>query len=842
MVKRSALWFGGVVATGLVAAGVWQCGALHSQPPTPPAVHVAAAAAPGNAAPAKLPPPASDLPAIGTPAKGPRVVIIGFDGASYHLATQFMAAGLMPNCVKLAESGSFAPLGSANPAESPVAWASVNTGQNPGKTNIFGFIRRVISYRPDRKNPGMEIGDVGATIGYYRDEEAALPGGDGAAKMPVISNDLRCKNFWDLLDAAGLESRVLQAACNFPATGGPHTRLLSGLSTPDVRGGPGTFLLYTNGDFEFERGTDNGGDVLKFRAVCPKCKSKSFSFTSGCKKCQDDNRVGYFETRIPGPDNFVQAKKWDDQRKALEKRLAEASEKDKAAVTKERQKLLNDVAAWEKDKKKTAVPLAGWIDRKARTIKFELAGKQFMVSEGGWLEYVLITFEIEGAFPVKATAHLHVSQCNEESKNSDEIRFYLPAVTAAADDPAPNMQVASPRSYGKDLVGEVGYFDTIGWACQTHALKDTEIGDAAFMSAIWDTVQWRRKMLLSELGKPDWSTLFQVFGETDRVCHMMYRFFDEKHPQYSATESAKTCKFGDREIAMKDAIPAIYQEVDRTIGLVADLIAKGSLGDCTLMVCSDHGFSPFREEVDLNSWLLDQGFLAELPSNGTELQRKYLSGYVDWSKTKAYSIGIGTIYLNLKGREPNGIVEPADADKVCDELIAKMLAWQNPNATKSDDPKAYLSANEPQVFKGAWKRGEFLAGPYAADIRDAKGRCVEGAADIQVGFNFGYRVGWSTPLGSRSTKGIVLKNTNRWSGDHTSVHPYLVRGIFFSTRKMAADGAPHLQDLAPTTLVMLGQKVPDDMDGHVIPLTGCEEAAKAHAGGKANRESLVPPK
>ena len=65
-------------------------------------------------------------------------------------------------------------------------------------------------------------------------------------------------------------------------------------------------------------------------------------------------------------------------------------------------------------------------------------------------------------------------------------------------------------------------------------------------------------MLLSELRKPDWNTLFQVFGETDRVCHMMYRFFDEKHPQYSATESAKTCKFGDREIAMKDAILAIY--------------------------------------------------------------------------------------------------------------------------------------------------------------------------------------------------------------------------------------------------------------------------------------------
>src|SRR4030095_15604171 len=100
MVKRSALWFGGVVATGLVAAGLWQCSLLRSQPPTlpPTPVVTAAAAAPSAAAPAKVPLPAPDLPAIGTPAKGPRVVIIGFDGASFDLAQRFMDAGLMPNC------------------------------------------------------------------------------------------------------------------------------------------------------------------------------------------------------------------------------------------------------------------------------------------------------------------------------------------------------------------------------------------------------------------------------------------------------------------------------------------------------------------------------------------------------------------------------------------------------------------------------------------------------------------------------------------------------------------------------------------------------------------------
>jgi hypothetical protein len=484
------------------------------------------------------------------------------------------------------------------------------------------------------------------------------------------------------------------------------------------------------------------------------------------------------------------------------------------------------------------VPLSGRIDRKARSIEFELGGRKLTLKEGEWSDYIPIVFEVEGAFPVKASAHLHVAQCSDTGPNAEEVRFYLPAITVAADDPPPNMPVTAPREFGKELVGAAGLFDTIGWACQTHALKDTELSEASFMSAIWDTIQWRRKLLLAELDKPNWSALFQVFGETDRVSHMMYRFFDPKHPLFKEEDAAKTCRFGGREIAFKDAIPAVYEEVDKTIGLVTEKIEKGELGNCTLMVCSDHGFSPFREEVELNAWLIDQGFMtvrkdeSGQPSNSTDYH-----DYIDWSRTQAYSMGIGTVYLNLKGREPAGIVEPADYDKVCDAIIAKMLAYRNPNAG---------SPNDPQVFKGAWKRGEFLAGPYAGDIRDADGRCVEGTADIQVGFNFGYRVGWGTALGGRSKSAVVFSNKNFWSGDHTSVHPYLVRGIFLSSKRMAAGGAPQLQDLAPTALALLGQKVPDDMDGHVIPLVapapGIEAALKSHVGGKANRESLVPPK
>ncbi len=809
-------------------------------------VLAALAAAPAVTSPRAEPPPRTAALAL---ADGPRVVLLGFDGASQHLAQQFIAEGRMPWCKKLMETGSFLPLGSSNPAESPVAWASVNTGMNPGKTNIFGFIRRNFRY------PAVGKPYVTPTIGYSREQEIEVAG----LKVPGVRNDLSCANFWDRLDEAGLESRVLQAACNFPAQAGPRTRLLAGLSVPDVRGGPGTFMLFTNSDWDVPRGTDTGGQVYKFKVVCPKCKNRSFSFTKGCSKCSEgkkpeeltpEQKLGWFETKLEGPDNFVARRAWDEKIKSLDERARAA--KDGTPEKQQLQKELNtaryEKGDWEKEKGHASVPICGFVDKgdektaRAGSVKFQLGGKEFTLKEGEWAGYVPVTFQIEGAFAVKAATHVHLAQCNPKA---DDVRFYLPAITAAADDPAPNMPVASPRAFGKELVDDVGYFDTIGWSCQTHALKDEEISEPSFLSAIWDTIQWRRRMLLSQLEKPDWRVLFQVFGETDRVSHMMYRFFDEKHPQYKAADADKTARFGDREIKYRDAIPAVYEEVDRTIGLVLERIEKGQLGDCTLMVCSDHGFSPFREEVEINAWLVEQGFLVlkKDPSGAPTGERGSVNVYADWSKTKAYSIGIGNVYLNLKGREPEGIVPKEDVvvdgkivepgyDRVCDEIISKMRAYRNPNA---DSP------NDPRVFADAWKRSQYLAGPSAADLRDEQGRCTEGPADLQVGFNFGYRVGWGTAFGARSKDKVVFPNKSRWSGDHTSVHPYLVRGIWFCNRKTADGAMPHLQDLAPTILALQGVTVPDEMDGQVIPLVGLEQAAAQHKGGTANRESLVAP-
>ncbi len=833
---------GGFVATASIATAAVTCLSYRSGDPAtqtapPPAASVTAPVAASTATP---PSPAALAPVTPATTAGSRVVLIGFDGASYNLASQFIDEGRMPWAKKLMEQGAYLPLGSSNPSESPVAWASTNSGQNPGKTNIFGFVRRTFRWYevPDDKGGKKLDASVIPTIGYNR--EIDLDFQDGF-KMPSHRNDYSAKNFWDLLDGAGLQSRVLQAACNYPATGGANTKLLAGLSVPDVRGGPGTYLSYTNSEWEFNRGLNNGGQLIKYKVVCPKCKNKSFSFSKGCSKCGDGLKVGYFETKLAGPENFVEAQRWATKIADLQKRFdgTTLGTPENQQLQKELNTARNDKKKWETEKLNAFVPLCGWIDKAAGTIKFQLAGAEVTLKEGEWAPYIPVTFEIDGAFAVKASAHLIVSQCNEKA---EDVKFYLPAITAAADAPPPNMPITSPREFGKELVDAVGLFDTIGWSCQTHALKDDEILEPTFMSAIWDTIQWRRKMLLSQLEKPDWRTLFQVFGETDRVSHMMYRFFDEKHPQYKAEEADKTVQFGNRTIRYRDAIPAVYEEIDRTIGLVMERIEKGQLGDCTLMVCSDHGFSSFREEVELNAWLIDQGFMTlKADADGKPTSNKQFLQYVDWSKTKAYSVGIGTIYLNLKGREPRGIVEPADVDKVCDEMIAKMLAYKNPNPN---------SANEPQVFKGAWKRSQYLEGPFATDlfeeVKDATGKslgkhCTEGAADIQVGFNLGYRVGWGTAMGDRSKDAVVFPNKNRWSGDHTSVHPNLVRGIFFCSKRVADGAAPHLQDLAPTILAIHGLAVPADMDGHVIPVVGLEEVAKKHQGGVANRESLVAP-
>jgi predicted AlkP superfamily phosphohydrolase/phosphomutase len=283
-----------------------------------------------------------------------------------------------------------------------------------------------------------------------------------------------------------------------------------------------------------------------------------------------------------------------------------------------------------------------------------------------------------------------------------------------------------------------------------------------------------------------------VFSTTDRVQHMTYQFYDAEHPLHDAEAAKRELDFFGERITLADAIPAIYRQMDRIIG---DVMAKLRPED-TLFVISDHGFQTFRRQVHVNNWLLENGYLAVKP--GLSKKTKDALMYIDWKKTRAYAVGLGFIYLNLEGREPNGIVSRDDARALMDELRVKLLAATDPENGERICSEVYIPR----------------------DIHSGDHIALE--ADLIPGFRAPYRVGWSTSSGGLNTVEsnggtvpgpVCSDNDSNWSGDHVSMALSDVLGVFFSNRKvkLPAEGVRALQ-IAPTALALLGVPVPEEMD------------------------------
>ena len=216
-------------------------------------------------------------------------------------------------------------------------------------------------------------------------------------------------------------------------------------------------------------------------------------------------------------------------------------------------------------------------------------------------------------------------------------------------------------------------------------------------------------------------------------------------------------------------------------------------------MCSDHGFQSFRRQVHLNTWLIEHGFAAlKQSAEGAKLSADQLN-YIDWSKTKAYALGLGMVYVNQKGREGQGIVPAEDARAVLDSIAKEFLADTDKETGEKFGHGAYVMAD---LHKGAH---------------------LDREADMLLCFNPGYRVSWLTTLGGMSAEDdgsggltplpTVVSNNKNWSGDHVTVDPSLVKGIFFSNRKLAShQGGVNLLQIAPTVLKLIGVAVPAEYD------------------------------
>jgi len=411
-------------------------------------------------------------------------------------------------------------------------------------------------------------------------------------------------------------------------------------------------------------------------------------------------------------------------------------------------------------------------------LSLEVGGRKETVEAGKWSDWFRMSFPVTKLSSIAGMARFRVLEAQPD------IRLYMSPINHDPEDPA--IDVTEPPSYSKELVKNVGDYKTVGWNHETWGLNEERIDEEAFMQDIWDTFRESEAITLHELETRNLDLMVSVFVETDRTSHMMYRLLDAEHPRYDAQLAAK---YGD-------SILKTYQRADEIVGKVR---AKLDPND-VLFIVSDHGFHSWRRGFNVNTWLVQEGFMT-LKGGATSTTKKFLQD-VDWSKTKAYALGVGGIYVNVAGREGKGIVKPSEVDGVIRDITDRMVKVVDPKTGK-------LAVNKVYAGKETWK------GP----------RLGEGQ-DMQIGMADGYRVSSATPLGG-APEGLFEDNMKKWSGDHATSDVSETDGVLLSSAKIS-DEHPAIGDLAPTILTLLGVPVPPSYDGHVLKI----EAPAAAAGSR----------
>ena len=542
-------------------------------------------------------------------------------------------------------------------------------------------------------------------------------------------------SFWVTAGQAGVRSAILTVPVTFPPEDVPMGELLSGLPLPDIRGTIGTFYYFATDLSRYEEGNTEMGGILKRLAF------------------EGDTA----QSELTGPPNpIVQV-----QMANLRKKGATLTDADQSRM-----------AALE-GRRDIRVPFSVRWSKEARSATIDVQGTTIHLSEGGWSKWLPLEFRVNFLVRLYGMAQFYLVRA------SGELQLYMSPVNWRPESPV--MPISSPKGLSKDLYERLGTFRTLGWAEATWPLNEDRIDEKTFMDDLFHAFDDRAQVILHEIDSKKFDLVIGVLESTDRVQHMFWRFMDPTHPMYDAAGAAK---YGD-------SIERVYKRCDQLVGEVLQRIEPDTL----VFVLSDHGFHSFKYGVNLNTWLVENGFLAK---QGKALGDKNLNDMfggggqfwegVDWTRTRAYSLGLGQVYFNMRGREGQGIVnEGDDYKRLADELSAKLLTMTDPKTGQ-------------RIVRSVYKRDDVYSGPYMAN-----------APDLQVGFEDGYRVSWQTSLGG-SPPGLLYPNMKKWSGDHCSFDYKTIPGSLISNRKLNANEA-RIIDIAPTVLKYFGIGIPKEIDG-----------------------------
>ena len=391
------------------------------------------------------------------------------------------------------------------------------------------------------------------------------------------------------------------------------------------------------------------------------------------------------------------------------------------------------------------------IDREAARVRVDLDGQQIALEPGVMTNWIPIRFRAAPGLTVNGICRLLLTEFDEH------VSLYVSPINLDPDRPA--LPISHPSFYATSLSHRVGRFATLGLAEDTSALNEGVIGDQDFLKQAYDIDAEREAMLFAGLDRLRSGTMVCVFDATDRIQHMFWRRLGDGCP-----------------------IEKLYRHNDAMVGRILARLGP----DDVLMVLSDHGFAPFRRGVNLNGWLQEHGYLAL--KQGADGTGDWLRD-VDWSRTRAYALGLNGLFLNREGRESAGIVKAGEVAALKAEIIAALSGVV-------DAERGTVAVTE--VFDTA----KIYSGPYLAN-----------APDFIVGYNSGYRHSWGSATGVIAGP-VFADNDRAWSGDHC-IDPRLVPGVLFSSRPIDADD-PALVDIAPTALRLFGIRPPRYMEGRSL--------------------------
>jgi len=625
-----------------------------------------------------------------------KAVVLGFDGVDPDLVRLWLDR--LPNLQQLADSGSLTELGTTNPPESPVAWASFATGTNPGKHGIFDFLRRdPETYFPD--------------IGLVQIEKPKFLFGFLPIRRAKITNNRQGLTFWKHLDASGISTTNLRMPLEFPPASLDRGTIWSGLSVPDIRGTWGTYFYLATDLTQWDlKDTEFGGRLIRLE--------------------EEDN---VYRADLDGPvdprsDNF----------------------------------------------ERLVVPVELALNSESTAVTIRMQDQEETIAEGEWSDWFRFQFSIGPLINVNGVSRFYVLE------TFPELRVYLMPISLSPSEPP--FAISSPSDYTVSLAEDFGYFKTLGWIHETWGLNEEQIDEKIFLEDLFRNMDNLEQTLLKEMDEDRSSLYTAVFTATDSVSHMFYRLLDPQHPRF---DQSLADQYGD-------SILRVYEKMDSIIGRVLERLGTND----HLFVVSDHGFHTWRKEFNTNTWLARNGFMT-LTGSGDGDEEKRLGDMfsggsffpnVDWSKTQAYAVGLGHIYINLKGREAQGIIEPGEEyQAVIEDIQGKIAQFLDPDSGE-------------KVIQNSYFRDDIYTGDQ-----------LEHAGDIQVTFSSGYRTSWQTALGAVPPD-IVVANLKKWSGDHCASDFSDTAGFLASNRKITSP-APNLIDVAPTVYKTFGVMIPKEVDG-----------------------------